>query len=124
VLNLPYKQLFLKPSRHQKFSNCTNIIIFIDHVRFAKNQPKQLRQKLSEIEREHRLGKIQNDVYTQQVLEILGALQKLGEELSEQEKEFLSSNMTAEMKNFVTVDNTGANINTSSVSSQIEKARK
>jgi flagellar motor switch protein FliM len=79
---------------------------------------------MSDLERDHRLGKVEKDVYTQQVLEILGALQKLGEELSQQEQDFLSSNMTAEMKNFVTVDNTGASINTSSVSSQIEKAKK
>lgn len=79
---------------------------------------------MNEIERDYKLGKVQKDVYTLQVQEILGALQKLGDELSEQEKEFLNANMTAEMKNFVTVDNTGAQIDTASVSSQIEKARK
>ncbi|KAL0484608.1 beta-catenin-interacting protein [Acrasis kona] len=91
---------------------------------FAKNQPKQLRVKLNELERDHKLGKIEGDVYTQQVTEILSALQKLGDQLTESEKEFLGTNMSAELKTFVAVDNSGAQINTSSVTSQIENAKK
>eukprot|EP01103_Thecamoeba_quadrilineata_P015028 TRINITY_DN4622_c0_g1_i1.p1 TRINITY_DN4622_c0_g1~~TRINITY_DN4622_c0_g1_i1.p1 ORF type:complete len:184 (-),score=46.91 TRINITY_DN4622_c0_g1_i1:24-575(-) len=61
---------------------------------FAKKQPRQLRFRLSEIQR--------GNVYThpQQALEILAALKKLGEELSPEESHFLSTNMTTSLADF------------------------
>jgi len=49
---------------------------------FAKKEPGQLRTKLSEIERDFKVGKMLEDVYRQQKLEILVAVKKLGEEVS------------------------------------------
>lgn len=73
---------------------------------FAKSQPSQLRAKFEEKQREHRLGKIATELFTQQALEILTALQKLGEHLSEEEHAFMNANMTAELRKFVNVADT------------------
>ncbi|XP_042635900.1 protein LZIC isoform X2 [Catharus ustulatus] len=46
---------------------------------FAKKQPRQLRTRLAEMDRDLMVGKLPRDLYTQQKLEILTALRKLGE---------------------------------------------
>ena len=48
---------------------------------FAKRQPGQLRQRLNDLQRDSKIGKISNDVYTQQAVEILAALKRLGEKV-------------------------------------------
>lgn len=67
---------------------------------FAKKQPDQLREKLFQIERDQKIGKLTMDSYTQQKLEILSALQKLGETLEEGEQSYLDAHASSLMKNF------------------------
>jgi len=71
---------------------------------FAKKQPGQLRGRLDALKRDLKLGKLSPDAYTQQALEILTALKKLGETLSGEELHFLSTNMTASLSAFERVD--------------------
>ncbi|CAG9322407.1 unnamed protein product [Blepharisma stoltei] len=58
---------------------------------FAARQPQQLRSRLEEMERDRHLGKIQEQDYQAKRLEILMALDKLGETLSPEERELLVS---------------------------------
>ncbi|XP_042231911.1 protein LZIC-like [Homarus americanus] len=79
---------------------------------FAKKQPDQLREKLSQIERDQKIGKLPVEPYTQQKVEILSALQKLGVSLTAAEQSFLDSHGSSLMKNFDQVtDETGKHIN-------------
>eukprot|EP00818_Percolomonas_sp_WS_P006821 CAMPEP_0117447496 /NCGR_PEP_ID=MMETSP0759-20121206/6907_1 /TAXON_ID=63605 /ORGANISM="Percolomonas cosmopolitus, Strain WS" /LENGTH=184 /DNA_ID=CAMNT_0005239837 /DNA_START=45 /DNA_END=599 /DNA_ORIENTATION=- len=72
---------------------------------FAKAQPAQLRNRFDELQRDYKLGKVPKDEYTQQTIEVLAALQRLGERLSDQEEQFLRTNMTENMKNFAELSN-------------------
>jgi len=72
---------------------------------FAKKQPGQLRQKLSELERDAKIGKLAQDVLNQQKLEILFALKKLGDDLNPAEINFLQHHSTASMREFEQVSN-------------------
>ncbi|KAI1309397.1 Protein LZIC [Halotydeus destructor] len=67
---------------------------------FAKKQPDQLRIKLSQIERDAKVQKISMDSMTQQKIEVLMALKKLGEILHSSEEEFLQKNATDTLKEF------------------------
>lgn len=48
---------------------------------FAKKQPGQLRTRLAEMDRDLMVGKLERDLHTQQKVEILTALRKLGEKV-------------------------------------------
>ncbi|PIK58320.1 hypothetical protein BSL78_04761 [Apostichopus japonicus] len=67
---------------------------------FAKKQPGQLRQRLAEVERDHKVGKLPSDMFVQQKLEILTALKKLGDKLISTEEAFLSSNSNQALAEF------------------------
>lgn len=67
---------------------------------FAKKQPGQLRQRLAEIRRDEKVGKLSGDIATQQSVEILTALKKLGESLTTEEESYLQSNSSASLKQF------------------------
>lgn len=67
---------------------------------FAKKQPGQLRTRLAEMDRDVMVGKLSREVYTQQKVEILTALRKLGENLTIEEKTFLAENATATLSQF------------------------
>lgn len=67
---------------------------------FAKKQPGQLRQRLAEIRRDEKVGKLSSDVATQQSVEILTALKKLGESLTPEEEAYLQNNSSASLKQF------------------------
>ncbi|XP_008317015.1 protein LZIC [Cynoglossus semilaevis] len=67
---------------------------------FAKKQPGQLRTRLAEMDRDVMVGKLSRDVYTQQKVEILTALRKLGEKLTAEDETFLSENATASLSQF------------------------
>jgi len=71
---------------------------------FAKKQPGQLRTRLDALKRDLKLGKMSTEDYTQQAIEILTALKKLGETLSPEELHFLSANMTASLSAFERVE--------------------
>lgn len=58
---------------------------------FAKKQPEQLRMRLANLTRDHRLGKVEEEVFKAQSIEIILALKKLGEDLTAEEKHFLES---------------------------------
>ncbi|XP_024231447.1 protein LZIC isoform X1 [Oncorhynchus tshawytscha] len=67
---------------------------------FAKKQPGQLRTRLAEMDRDVMVGKLSRDVYTQQKVEILTALRKLGEKLTVEDETFLAENVTATLSQF------------------------
>ncbi|XP_015118457.1 protein LZIC isoform X1 [Diachasma alloeum] len=56
---------------------------------FGKREPNQLRERLSEVERNMRLGKLSKETSERQRVEILSALKQLGEKLEQFEHEFL-----------------------------------
>ncbi|KAJ8607988.1 hypothetical protein CTAYLR_008227 [Chrysophaeum taylorii] len=56
---------------------------------FAKREPDSLRAKLDKHREDARLGRISNDTYVALTVEILLALQKLGEPLSSEENQVL-----------------------------------
>uniref|UniRef100_A0A8C2JLA1 Leucine zipper and CTNNBIP1 domain containing n=1 Tax=Cyprinus carpio TaxID=7962 RepID=A0A8C2JLA1_CYPCA len=62
---------------------------------FAKKQPGQLRTRLAELDCDVMVGKLPRDVYTQQKVEILTALRKLGEKLITEDEAFLAANASA-----------------------------
>ncbi|XP_011306514.1 protein LZIC [Fopius arisanus] len=68
---------------------------------FGRREPKQLRERLSIIERDTRLGKLSKEMSDRQRSEILSALKQLGEKLQQSELEFL------EKLSMDTVDVTG-----------------
>ncbi|MXQ81853.1 hypothetical protein E5288_WYG004879 [Bos mutus] len=67
---------------------------------FAKKQPGQLRTRLAEMDRDLMVGKLARDLYTQQKVEILTALRKLGEKLTADDENFLSANAGAILSQF------------------------
>jgi len=71
---------------------------------FASKNTGQLRQRLAGLQREKRLGKASEDVIVAQEVEILGALKKLGEQLSPEEESFLKNiqqKLTQNLKEFL-----------------------
>ncbi|KAL4645912.1 protein LZIC isoform X2 [Arapaima gigas] len=67
---------------------------------FAKKQPGQLRTRLAEMDRDVMVGKLPRDVYTQQKVEILTALRKLGETLTAEDETFLATHASACLSQF------------------------
>jgi len=67
---------------------------------FATKNGGQLRARLSAIQREQRLGKLSSERYVAQAVEVLAALKKLGEPLSDDEVAFLAQHMTESMAAF------------------------
>ncbi|NWI26615.1 LZIC protein, partial [Sula dactylatra] len=67
---------------------------------FAKKQPRQLRTRLAEMDRDLMVGKLGRDLYTQQKVEILTALRKLGEKLTPDDEVFLSANAGTALSQF------------------------
>ncbi|XP_002158224.1 protein LZIC [Hydra vulgaris] len=73
---------------------------------FAKKQPEQLRQKLSQLQLGISSGKLCGVFYQQQIVEILSALKKLGEVLTHSEEEYLRKNASAKLYQFSNVSET------------------
>ncbi|PRP88571.1 hypothetical protein PROFUN_02982 [Planoprotostelium fungivorum] len=67
---------------------------------FAKQDNNSLRQHLVNLQTQQKLGKISRSAATQQAIEILTALKKLGDTLSPVEEDFLVENRTEAMKDF------------------------
>uniref|UniRef100_A0A4W4HI94 Beta-catenin-interacting ICAT domain-containing protein n=1 Tax=Electrophorus electricus TaxID=8005 RepID=A0A4W4HI94_ELEEL len=67
---------------------------------FAKKQPGQLRTRLAEMDRDMMVGKLPRDQYTEQKVEILSALRKLGEKLTTEDDAFLAANASATLSQF------------------------
>ena len=64
-----------------------------------------LRQKLIELDRDSKIGKVPAESFVQQKLEILAALKRLNDDdLTTEEKEFFERHSTTSMKEFVQVD--------------------
>ncbi|XP_065196136.1 protein LZIC-like [Sycon ciliatum] len=91
---------------------------------FAKKQPGQLRERLSELRRDAKVGKISDDLCTQQTVEILAALKKLGDKLTPEEIEFLSSNSSAALNSFEKVSGSVGGDVLSVAGSEVEKAQR
>ncbi|XP_028393779.1 protein LZIC-like isoform X1 [Dendronephthya gigantea] len=93
---------------------------------FAKKQPGQLRNRLAELQRDVKTGHISEDVYTQQAVEMLTALKKLGETLKPGEVEFLAKNSSAALSEFERISEsmgTGEKL-LAVAGSQVEKAQR
>ena len=71
---------------------------------FAKKEPAALRRRLAEMDRDVKLGKRDADSVTAQAVEILVALKRLGEPLSDKENAFLQQHKSASMAEFEAVD--------------------
>ena len=54
----------------------------------------------AQVERDKKVGKLSGDTATQQTLEILTALKKLGEQLSSNEEQYLMSNSSSNLREF------------------------
>uniref|UniRef100_T1IJC0 Beta-catenin-interacting ICAT domain-containing protein n=1 Tax=Strigamia maritima TaxID=126957 RepID=T1IJC0_STRMM len=67
---------------------------------FAKKQPGQLRQRLAEVERDLKIGKLSLAIAIQQKVEILTALRKLEEPLNATELQFLQNYASDSMKEY------------------------
>uniref|UniRef100_A0A5F8HH43 Protein LZIC n=2 Tax=Monodelphis domestica TaxID=13616 RepID=A0A5F8HH43_MONDO len=93
---------------------------------FAKKQPGQLRTRLAEMDRDLMVGKLERDIYTQQKLEILTALRKLGEKLTSDDEAFLSTNAGAALSQFekVSTDLGSGDKVLALASFEVEKAKK
>merc|ERR1712189_64792 len=70
---------------------------------FIKAEPSHLRDKLAIIQRDFQTGKMDNDLFIQQKTEILSALIKLNESLTENETRFMDEFSSNSMKNFTNV---------------------
>ena len=53
--------------------------------------------------RDFKVGKLDKDLFAQQKLEVIAALAKLGEDLSDDEKIFFENNSDSSMKKFAAV---------------------
>jgi len=71
---------------------------------FALKQPAQLRERLAYLQREHKLGNVGLTPYTQQAVEILTALKKLKQTLSDEELAFIKKHMSDDLAAFEAVD--------------------
>ena len=71
---------------------------------FARRQPNELRQRYHELERDYRLQKLPADAFHIGAVEILVALKKLGEELTDGERAFLAEHGSGALKDFERVD--------------------
>ncbi|KAL5015098.1 hypothetical protein ScPMuIL_009368 [Solemya velum] len=93
---------------------------------FAKKQPGQLRERLADINRDSKIGKIPKETAVQQSVEILTALKKLGESLSAEEEAYLQANSSSSLKEFEQVSGSiasGDNL-LAMAGSQVEAASK
>jgi len=72
---------------------------------FAKKDHNSLRQHLINLQTGVKLGKVTKEAYTSQAVEILTALKKLGEKLTDDEEAFLQENKSKTMAEFESVDN-------------------
>jgi len=70
---------------------------------FVKKQPGQLRQRVDQLDRDFRIGKLDANLYNHQKSEILSALQRLNETLSPAETHFLSEHASRALKQFVEI---------------------
>jgi cysteinyl-tRNA synthetase len=71
---------------------------------FAKKQPGQLRDRLAQVQRDEKIGKLSRDVAALETVEILTALRKLGESLKPEEEAYLLANSTASLRQFERVN--------------------
>lgn len=72
---------------------------------FLSKKSEGLRQKLTELERDWRIGKISQSLFEVQKIEILGALLKLSaEHLTSEEKGFLAAKANQSMKKLMSID--------------------
>eukprot|EP01092_Planopodium_desertum_P012149 TRINITY_DN5679_c0_g1_i2.p1 TRINITY_DN5679_c0_g1~~TRINITY_DN5679_c0_g1_i2.p1 ORF type:complete len:191 (+),score=14.30 TRINITY_DN5679_c0_g1_i2:60-575(+) len=90
---------------------------------FAKKQPGQLRTRLGNLERMVKLNKLSKETYTEQAVEILTALRKLGEKLTPAEASLIASHSTKALQEFERVeeDFTASSI-LATASSDVKKA--
>ncbi len=114
---------------HARVQTCSRLTLRASHAQviklFALAQPAQLRQKLEQLQRDKKLGKVSKAAATEQALEVLTALKKLGDtaraahrlhcrpyvipdawsarQLSEDEEAFLQTNMTDSLAAFEAV---------------------
>ena len=72
---------------------------------FLSKKSDGLRQKLTELDRDWRIGKIAESLFEEQKIEILGALLKLSmDHLTSEEKSFLAAKANQSMKKLMSID--------------------
>jgi len=94
---------------------------------FAKREPGQLRERITALERTHKLGKVSDAQYTQEATEILSALKRLGDVLPPREEAFLQANKSAALASFEAVSASSGQADASILSSaatQVKSAAK
>jgi hypothetical protein len=67
---------------------------------FAKGEGSSLRTRLAALEQQKALGKVGTEAYTREKAEILGALRRLGDEVSEDEQAWLEENQSQALRDF------------------------
>merc|ERR1711991_379662 len=72
---------------------------------FVKKQPGQLRTRLQNLDQSLKLRKITQSTYNDQRIEILLALQRLGEAISPEEEQALAAHTSKAMKDFAQASN-------------------
>ncbi|KAJ9596734.1 hypothetical protein L9F63_012240 [Diploptera punctata] len=65
---------------------------------FARREPELLRQRLAEVDRDERLGRLSVQASTREKVEILSALRQLGERLTPPELQFLEQQTATNFK--------------------------
>uniref|UniRef100_A0A131Y523 Putative myosin class ii heavy chain n=1 Tax=Ixodes ricinus TaxID=34613 RepID=A0A131Y523_IXORI len=78
---------------------------------FAKKQPDQLRERLAQLQRDAKIGKLSEEQLAPQKLEILTALKKLKASLLSEEELFLETHAGRALRDFDQVTDASANAN-------------
>lgn len=73
---------------------------------FAKKETPELRRRLAEIDRDIKLGKLDEAIGGPQAVEILVALKRLGDQILPKEEAFLQAHMSQSMAEFEAVKDT------------------
>lgn len=71
---------------------------------FALKQPVALRDRLATLQREYKLNTIDSKLFNQQAVEILTALKKLKQTLTDEELSFMQQHMSEDLAAFEAVD--------------------
>lgn len=69
-------------------------------MRYPLLSPGQLRQRLADLERDAKLGRVPSGQYESLASELLTALKKLGDTLTAQEQQFLNDHSSQSLKDF------------------------
>ncbi|KAK6617442.1 hypothetical protein RUM43_014451 [Polyplax serrata] len=104
VDQLDHMQLAIQAAISEAFSTPEVIRMF------SRREPKQLRQRLFENERDFKLGKLQEMQFHKCKREVLNALKQLGENLTDDEIKFLCQDSQAKQTGFEKITEDSGNV--------------